>query len=199
MLFFLSSFAYSYGFQYRNINAEIESPPSCEIIIPDGGLYQFNQMHARLFHATKKTEIPEVVKTWQVICNIPTQLSVQFSDNRMDTSSIEIEDNFGLGRVNVNGKLGNYKLILNKFKVDGDSVGLGVINNISQSRKNVLTVLKNENYAWLNSDDSLSVGKNFSLSIAVKPILNSLIETNGPIIDGADFDGSADIIFSFGI
>ncbi len=71
--FFFSSSVYSYSFQDRNINAEIESPPSCEIVIPDGGQYQFNQMHLRLFHATKKTEIPEVVKTWQVICNKSTQ------------------------------------------------------------------------------------------------------------------------------
>nr|WP_282557234.1 MULTISPECIES: hypothetical protein [Providencia] len=198
--FFFSDFVYSYSLQNRNINAEIESPPSCEIIIPDGGQYQFNQIHARLFHATKKMEIPEVVKTWQVVCNTSIQLSVRFSDNRVDTSSIGIENNFGLGQVNTHGKLGNYQLILNQFKVDGDLVGLGAINNISQSKTTKgLTVLKNEIYTWLNSDNSLSVGKVFSLNIAVKPILNNLTETNGPIIDGADFDGSADIIFSFGI
>lgn len=191
---------YSRTFQDRSLVDVIESPPTCEIITPDGGQYQFNQLHARQFDFIKKTDIPEIVKTWQVSCNVPTQLLVQFSDNRSDTSLIGNESYFGLGRVNNQGLLGNYQLILDQAKVDSQSAELGLIESSALS-KNVqrISVLKNKRYGWLTNGQTLSSGRFFSVNIAVKPILNSLKETNGPIIEATELDGSVDIIFSFGI
>lgn len=198
-LFFCVS-SYSQSFQSRNIIEQIESPPTCEIIIPDGGQYQFNHLHARQFDSAKMTEIPMISKTWQVSCNTPTQLLVQFSDNRSDTSQMGNESYFGLGKVNNQGRLGNYQLILNQPKVDGQSVGIGILEGVGRFlRIQGEAVLKNKQYAWFTNENVLYSGKKFSVNIAVKPILNSLKETNGPIIEAMELDGSADIIFSFGI
>ncbi|HHR6502066.1 TPA: hypothetical protein ACS8CD_002611 [Providencia alcalifaciens] len=197
---FFSEAANSHNFQSRNILEQIESPSTCEIVIPDGGQYQFNQLHARQFDPIKMTEIPEISKTWQVSCNTPTQLLIQFSDNRSDTSQMGNESYFGLGKVNNQGRLGNYQLILNQPKVDGQSVGIGVVEGVGMiQRTQGEAVLKSKQYAWFTNENVLSSGKNFSVNIAVKPILNSLKETNGPIIEAMELDGSADIIFSFGI
>ncbi|MEQ5127475.1 MULTISPECIES: DUF1120 domain-containing protein [Providencia] len=196
---FFSEAVYSHTFQNRNIIEQVESPPTCEIVIPDGGQYQFNQLHARQFNAVKATEIPEITKTWQVSCNTPTQLLVQFSDNRSDSSQLGNEDYFGLGKVNNQGRLGNYQLILNQSKVDGQAVGIGAVEGSGPFQRTQGAVLKGKKYAWFTNENVLSSGKNFTVNIAVKPILNSLKETNGPIIDAVELDGSADIIFSFGI
>ncbi|EPJ0398075.1 hypothetical protein OKT23_00095 [Providencia rettgeri] len=197
---FFSEAVYSHTFSSRNIIEQVESPPTCDIVIPDGGQYQFNQLHARQFNLVKTTEILQISKIWQVSCNTPTQLLVQFSDNRSDTSQMGNESYFGLGKVNNQGRLGNYQLILNQPKVDGQSVGIRILEGVggflpTQGE----AVLKNKQYAWFTNENVLSSGKNFSVNIAVKPILNSLKETNGPIIEAMELDGSADIIFSFGI
>ncbi|MEX6001592.1 hypothetical protein AB6H14_04785 [Providencia vermicola] len=39
----------------------------------------------------------------------------------------------------------------------------------------------------------------FSVDITVSAKLNSLKETDGPIVNGAELDGNAELIFSFGI
>ncbi|UBX47714.1 hypothetical protein LDO51_10940 [Providencia alcalifaciens] len=196
---FFSDIAYSYTFQNRNIIEQIESPPTCEVIIPDGGKYQFNQLHASQFNAVKATEIPEITKTWQVSCNTPIQLLVQFSDNRSDSSKLGSEDYFGLGKVNSQGRLGNYQLILNQPKVDGQSVGIGAVEGVGSFQRIQGAALKGKKYGWFANENVLSSGKTFTVNIAVKPILNNLTETNGPIIEAVELDGSADVIFSFGI
>lgn len=196
----INKIAYSHVFQSRDIIERIESPPTCEIIIPEGGQYRFNELHARQFDPVKVTEIPAISKTWQVSCNTQTQLLIQFSDNRSDTSQMGNESYFGLGKVNNQGRLGNYQLILNQPKVDGQSVGISAVDGVGgDHRMQRAVVSKSKQYAWFTNENLLSSGKIFSINIVVKPILNSLKETSGPIIEAVELDGSADIIFSFGI
>ncbi|ETS99353.1 MULTISPECIES: DUF1120 domain-containing protein [Providencia] len=197
---FCNKIAYSQTIQNENFIGQIKSPPTCEVIIPNGGEYRFNQLHARQFDLNKTTEIPELSKIWQISCNTPTLLLVQFSDNRSETSQMGNDSYFGLGKVNNQGRLGNYQLILSQLKVDGQAVGVGVVNGtelLPSTQESI--VLKSKQYAWVTNENVISNGSHFAVNIAVKPILNSLKETNGPIVEAVELDGSANIIFSFGI
>ncbi|MBG5919087.1 hypothetical protein [Providencia stuartii] len=196
---FLSVFVKAQGIYAQNIPAETVIPPSCDIIPPNDGNYQFSQLHASHFKLNELTEIPEVKKTWQVLCNTPVSLFLKIVDNRHDSSRLDNESYFGLGHVNRQGKIGNYQLTLSHASVDNERADMFLSENMSASKASSMTVKKNKTYGWLLGENTPASGKVFSVDITVSAKLNSLKETDGPIVNGAELDGNAELIFSFGI
>ncbi|MEQ4690858.1 hypothetical protein [Providencia manganoxydans] len=197
-LIFLYKNSYSQGLYGSEITPEIVKPPSCEVISPDGGQYQINKVQAHHIKRNDSFQLPEMNKTWLVICDIPVSLFLQFIDNRKDSSPID-NNYFGLGNVNGNGKLGAYQIILNHAKIDDKPARIYVKDNATNGDSDKIIVSDNHIYGFSLNDNNITNGEKFSINILVKSKLNSLKETNGPLIDGAELDGSAELIFSFGI
>ncbi|WP_272570717.1 hypothetical protein [Providencia sp. PROV267] len=199
LMFYFCDYSNAQGVYRQNIITDIVTPPSCEIIPPNNGNYQFSQLHAHYFKLNKVTALPELKQTWQVMCNTPINLFLKIIDNRHDSSRMDDESYFGLGNVNGSGKIGDYRLTLSHANVDNEKAELFLSENLSGTRRSAITVKKNRIYGWLTGESHIASGKLFSVDITVSPKLNSLKETHGPIVNGAELDGNAELIFSFGI
>lgn len=180
---------------------DIQQAPSCEIQAPDGGEYQYAQLHASMFHPQRTTALPAMTKRWSVICDAPASLVLEVKDLQQNSAPTDDRTQFGLGTVNGNGKLGQYQITLNNAAVDNKAVSLYETNDASVigSLSSQFIVSADKNYGWAGSDHKMSSGKVFSADITVSPVLNSLQLTQGPLIHGAELNGMAEMIFSFGI
>lgn len=182
---------------------DIGSIPTCDVTAPEGGQYIFSQLHASLFQSQQTTSLPEITKTWIVNCTDSAMLQVRFQDNQQSSAPVSDATGtlFGLGFVNNTGRLGYYQLTLSEPEVDSNKVSLYQLEGerIQDKKSAKYTVQQGKGYGWTeNGIDPLS-GKMFSVNIAVSPVLNSLQLTQGPLVNGAELDGQAELYFSFGI
>lgn len=180
---------------------EIQQAPSCEIQAPDGGEYQYAQLHASLVHTQRITALPVMTKRWSVTCDAPASLILEVKDLQRSSAPTNDSAQFGLGTVNGSGKLGQYKIALSNAEVDNKQVSLYETNDIAVvgalSSQYILS--SDKAYGWAGNDKKISSGKIFSIDITVSPTLNNLQLTRGPLVDGAELNGGAELIFSFGI
>lgn len=180
---------------------EIQPAPTCDIQAPDGGEYAYAQLHASQFQARQTTSLPPMTRRWAVVCDAPTTLMLQARDLQSASAPRGDSTQFGLGVVNGSGYLGQYQITLGNADIDGRAARIyetsdASVPGVAAAKWDIST---EKYYGWTESDGSASSGKLFSADITVSPELNSLQFTNGPLVNGAELNGLAEVIFTFGL
>lgn len=165
--------------------------------------YPYTQLHAGLFHPTQKTSLPPVSQTIQILCSAPVSNAFLRVDSDIQSSSVSGNDptHFGLGFVNGQGQLGYYQVKLDDAQVDEKSSLLYQAresSSIGQASAEVIlhsTLL----HGWAQNNHTPMSGQRFSVRMTIIPTLNSLKETNGPLVNGAELNGELVLSFPFGI
>ncbi|HEM8293617.1 hypothetical protein ACBQ54_18380 [Providencia vermicola] len=175
---------------------------SCTLLPAEGGLYHYARLPAELVKNRETTVLPSMTKTWAIQCTAATTVSFEVQDLQSDSVGRNDKTRFGLGYVNVAGKLGSFAIEVSRATVDNDDTFFNTIDNraATTNNKTKMAVSQGQSLGWYRGDESaLAVGQTFTLDITVTPTLNSLQETNGPLVNGAELDGLAQFIFTFGL
>ncbi len=177
--------------------------PSCIVNAPDGGIYNVGKVSSTKIKAgTVVTELAPIRKTWTVICDGVTYLSLTSHDNRIASiSDVTGIHNFGLGFVNGTGKIGFYRTTMSNAKVDGASSFLYFIDasNALQGGHSLETLRNNYRFGWAENTTTAKAGKIFSADFTVTPTLAGASTMGGPITENINIDGSLTMNFAFGI
>nr|ELR5039596.1 hypothetical protein [Providencia stuartii]ELR5082276.1 hypothetical protein [Providencia stuartii] len=185
----------------QTVFPEIEAAPTCELILPNAGEYAYAQLPARQVQLQQNTTLPPMTQTWSINCSAPTTVLFKVTDLQRDTTSGQDTTQFGLGYVNGAGEIGYFRLDLSHATVDSqitrlyqtqDQQQLGVLTN-------QLTVENDQFYGWATDENRAAIGSLFTMDMTVTPTLNSLQETQGPLVSGAELAGNVSLSFQFGI
>lgn len=173
---------------------------SCTALAPDIE-YTYPQLHARLFQRHAPATLPSLSQTWQVVCSAPVSalfLTVD-ADQQADTLSDSDPTRFGLGPVNGQGRLGTYQVILDNAMVDGMPVQLYQTTSqtlVGESKSSVM--LKSAAFqGWTRDGHLPAKGQHYSVRLTTTPVLNSLQETHGPLVNGGELQGTLVLAFPF--
>ncbi len=176
--------------------------PVCTVAASDDGVYDFGKQSATLVKPNAYTNLTPMVKTWTVTCDAETYLNLTPTDNRADSTSAVANANFGLGKVNTDGKIGYYTATMSKATVDNTSTSLfSTRNNVIASADVAATtaIATGGRSGWAASSTTQKSGKVFSADITVQPYLASSAIMQGPITDDTNLDGSLTLSFAYGI
>lgn len=198
----LCHLAYAQGENFIDLSVHVDIEQTCTIVPADGGLYHYTTLPAGLVKSRETISLPPMTKTWAIQCSAPTTLSFEVQDLQADSVNGNDKTHFGLGFVNDAGKLGFYTVEISGATVDNDKMAFSVLDSVSTSsnHKPKMTVSQGQLIGWTRGEERTpSMGKAFTLDITVLPILNSLQETNGPLVSGAELNGQAQFIFTFGL
>ncbi|CNG96085.1 MULTISPECIES: DUF1120 domain-containing protein [Yersinia] len=177
------------------------SVPTCNVIAPDGGIYDLGKISAaNIKSGTTTTVLTPIKKTWTITCDAETYLSYKHLDNRSESASHVSTSSYGLGFVNGTGKIGYYTIIMSNAKIDNATSNLVCIAlDGSSPCTTTSNLVKGEVHAWANADKSLKAGKTFSADLEVSAVLAGTTTMNGPINEDTQIDGSMTLNFAFGI
>ncbi|ATM96378.1 beta-fimbriae major subunit [Yersinia frederiksenii] len=174
--------------------------PSCTIVAPDEGVYDFGHLSSSLVKSgVATTALTPITKTWTVNCDAETYLNFTPVDNRTASASVVATTNFGMGNVNGSGKLGYYTAQMKNGTVDGKTSNVfssATTTFAAASAANLTTGLRT---GWSSAANTQSTGKVFTADITVSPTLAGTTTMGGPITEDAEIDGSMTMNFAFGI
>lgn len=164
--------------------------------------YPYAQLHARLFQRETKTTLPFITQTWHISCSQPID-GMRLWVNDMVANSVTDGDptHFGLGLVNGQGSLGYYTVTLANAQVDGQPVLLyhSADESVVGQPQSAVTLQSSQFYGWVTPTGTPASGQQFTVTLTVFPTLNSLIDTQGPLVDGAELNGDLALSVSFGL
>lgn len=177
--------------------------PSCTVN-NSGGVFDLGRLSSSLIQANKSYDLTPRQQDWVVSCDAEAALTFTVVDHRINDKMNAGAEYFGLGRVNGQGKLGQYRILMSQASVDGrstaiqDSLSMVQINAVNE------TYLKSDgtHYGWVspnNGMNQLTTGQVFNARFTVSPTLASREQMNGPIVGEVQLDGLATMNFSFGI
>ncbi|WP_145490684.1 DUF1120 domain-containing protein [Yersinia rohdei] len=174
--------------------------PSCTIVAPDEGVYDFGRLSASLVKSgTATTPITAQTKTWTVNCDADTYLNFTPVDNRVASSSSLAASAFGLGNVNNTGKIGFYTAQITQGTVDSKASNLFTTATNEISSAPAEDLMPGRRTGWASAANTQSSGKVFTANISVRPILGGTTTMGGPITEDVKIDGSMTMNFAFGI
>ncbi|CQI95855.1 beta-fimbriae major subunit [Yersinia rohdei] len=174
--------------------------PSCTIVAPDEGVYDFGRLSASLVKSgTDRTALTGQTKTWTVNCDADTYLNFTPVDNRAASSSVATANAFGLGNVNNTGKIGYYTAQMTQATVDSKASNLFTTATNEISSAPTAGLITGRRTGWASAANTQSSGKVFTADITVSPILGGTTDMGGPITDDVKIDGSLTMNFAFGI
>lgn len=182
----------------------LESPrnETCEIQTADR-LYSYTQLKASQFHPTEMTALPPISQTVHVICSATVaSLLIQVdSDVQAASTRGHGPTYFGLGFVNGQGRLGDYRVKLTDARVNDQQTQLYQTTNPTQvGRVQAESWLQLSGYhGWSRDGVMPEAGARYSVILTVYPYLNSLQDTNGPLVSGAELNGELVLSFPFSI
>lgn len=175
---------------------------SCTVLAPDIE-YTYPPLQARIFQRHEQTTLPVLSQTWQVVCSAPVVylfLTVE-ADQQLDSLSGLDPTHLGLGTVNEQGRLGCYQVTLDNATVDGAPVQLYQTHNpthVGTPQSNLM--LKSAVFqGWTSDGHAPAKGQQYSIRLTISPTLNSLQETQGPLVNGGELNGELVLAFPFNI
>ncbi|MHC8288596.1 DUF1120 domain-containing protein [Pseudomonas sp. XS1P51] len=90
----------------------IITPAACEPNLANGGIVDYGKKFAKDLNETSHTRLEDRTIQLTVNCNAAAQFAISLRDNRPNTASlIGGVQNFGLGLINGNERLGDYYLV----------------------------------------------------------------------------------------
>lgn len=193
--------SFSSGVFSQSLIQEVLEEETCSFSSPEV-TYPYTQLHASIFQRDSQTPLPPITQTWSISCSQPIE-GMRFWVTDMVASSVADGNSthFGLGHVNSHGNLGYYTVTLANPQVDGKSVLLYQSSDetVVGQPQTTITLQSNKFHGWVMPGGSVASGQQFSVNLTVSPTLNSLANTNGPLVEGAELDGELMLNLSFGI
>jgi len=190
------------GLMSQDIFIDEPVADSCTVLAPDIE-YNYPQLSAHLFQRHAPTALPSLSQTVQVVCSAPVDALFLTVETDPQSASLADQDptHFGLGTVNQQGLLGYYQVTLDNAAVDGSSVLLYQTDDPSHISPPLASLkLKPIAFHGWTLDGRIPVkGQQYSVRLTVSPTLNSLRETQGPLVNGGELNGSLVLAFPFGI
>ncbi|MFG0740571.1 hypothetical protein ACF8NH_03235 [Providencia sp. TYF_10] len=190
------------GLVAQELLVEPLTADSCTISMTEVN-YPYTQLSAALFHPTQKKTLPPMTQTLQIICSVPVSQMTMEVVSDTQTSSVTSADptHFGLGHVNGQGSLGYYQVKLDEAKVGNDAGKLyhTADENAVGTLQPSLFLQSGGYQGWAKEGSAPASGQQFSVNMTVLPILSSLKETHGPLVEGANLNGELVLRFPFGI
>ena len=166
----------------------------CFVSSSDDVSYTYFNLTAGMFKIDKRVELPSITQKISIHCN--KKMPIEFIVH--DRGDFTARDSFSLGKVNKTGNIGYFQIKLSNFTIDNEPAMINYVNGGVNQVYTEKIIEKDEIVGWLNKN-KINSGQVFSMDITVISTLNNLTETNGPIIDGAELDGLAEIQLSLGI
>ncbi|HFR4114305.1 TPA: fimbrial assembly protein [Yersinia enterocolitica] len=177
--------------------------PTCNINAPDSGVYDTGNISStQIKSGTATTELPKITKNWTVSCDSETFLTVNSTDNRKNSSSVDGVGTYGLGMINSTGKIGYFTVRMSNAKIDGSPSRLFYTKSNTFTASDEVWLYRGDGgyiQGWASADNVLKSGKIFSADLAVTPILAGTETMNGPVTEDTKVDGSLTMNFAFGI
>lgn len=203
-LFFSSTLiaeSFSSGVFAQAVMPDVLEEETCSFSTPEV-TYPYTQLHASLFQRDSQASLPPITQTWHISCSQPID-GIRIWVNDMAASSVTDGDptHFGLGQVNGQGSLGYYTVTLANAQVDGESVSLSQSpdeTGIGQPQSSV-TLQSGQFHGWVTPIGTPVSGQQFAVTLTISPTLNSLVDTHGPLVDGAELNGDLALSVSFGL
>ncbi|AWM90428.1 hypothetical protein DJ564_06145 [Pseudomonas sp. 31-12] len=92
------------------------TPSACTPILSSGGIANHGKISVKDLSPDKVTYLPQIVLQMAVNCDAPTTFALSPTDNRSGTGTAS--SYFGLGLINTNQKLGNFRVIPRNVMAD---------------------------------------------------------------------------------
>ncbi|MVV52012.1 DUF1120 domain-containing protein [Pseudomonas sp. PB120] len=92
------------------------TPNACTPVLAGGGIADHGKISVQDLNPDKPTYLPEIVMQMTVNCDAATPFAINPIDNRAGTSTFG--SYFGLGLINTNEKLGNFRVIPRNVMAD---------------------------------------------------------------------------------
>lgn len=198
----VSAQVFNTGLLTQELTPEPVNNDTCEIQTTDI-LYPYNQLKASQFHPTEITALPPMSQTINIICSAPMTSLSMYVDTDTQSSSVQGNDptHFGLGFVNGKGRLGYYRVKLTDARVNGKQTQLYQTTDLTQTSRTLTEAwLQSSIYQGWVREQSLPNGpEQYSMMMTIYPYLNSLKDTNGPLVSGAELNGELVLSFPFSI
>jgi hypothetical protein len=171
------------------------APSRCEIMAPNGGVYDFGRIAVAPGRADAQDRaLAPMTQTWQIRCDGATYLAVEPEDNRVGTASREGAAHFGLG-----GKLarplGYYRLTLSQPRIDS-APAAAYTAGVPRAAAGGMPLMPGARTQWRTPDNAARSGQQFAADITVSPWL---AHQSGPVSEGEILDGSVTLNFIFGL
>lgn len=203
-LFFSSTLiaeSFSSGVFAQAVVPDVLEEDTCSFSTPEV-TYPYAQLHASLFQRDNQKPLPLITQTLYISCSQPID-GMRIWVNDMAASSVTDGDptHFGLGQVNGQGSLGYYTVTLANAQVDGESVSLYQSpdeTGIGLPQSSVI-LQSGQFHGWATPAGALASGQQFTVTLTISPTLNSLADTHGPLVDGAELNGDLALRVSFGL
>ena len=180
--------------------------PGCTVAAPGGdGVYDFDVISPTLIKpGTTHTALTALKKNWVVTCDAETFLTFSVVDNRAASVSTPSATNFGLGDVNLTGKIGYYTVVMSAPTIDGmDSTAFrAVIGSGSPWASTSTSLYSTHEMGWSTGSAWSAVlksGKVFAADLEVQPHLGGTTTMGGTVKDDVTLDGSLTMNFAFGL
>lgn len=193
--------SFSSGVFAQTVIPEILEEETCTFSTPEV-TYPYAQLHASLFQRNSQTPLPHITKTWHISCSQPID-GMRIWVNDMAASSVTDGDptHFGLGTVNGQGSLGYYTVTLANAQIDGQPASLyqSPDDTALGQPQSVVTLQSAQFHGWVTPAGTPASGQQFAVTVTISPTLNSLADTHGPLVDGAELNGDLALRISFGL
>lgn len=95
------------------------TPSACTPSMSSGGTVDYGKLSAKDLNVDTVTRLPREYLQLRVECDAATVFALQGHDNRAGSSLDGDEDNYGLGLINGDEKLGSYAVSLSSAVADG--------------------------------------------------------------------------------
>ncbi|BEM64672.1 DUF1120 domain-containing protein [Serratia sp. IR-2025] len=176
--------------------------PTCDVTLPQGGVFDFGSISHTLVSATQPTSLGHAGGSYMTVnCSMETPLTFRVVDNRLGTASISGSKYLGLGNVNGSGKLGYYTLNAKMPQIDGRLGSMfGTTNGTIGSLSSDIPLEHGKRFGWAPSgQQKLAIGKKFEVMMVAEAFLAKKADMQGGIGDDVKLDGSTTLEFGFGL
>lgn len=184
-------------------------PESCEAALGGEGVVDYGTIGAGLIQAAAETALAETKSvTLTVTCPSSTTVAFSVTDNRSESKSSggTAANNFGLGNVHTDGKLGRYIATLRNGKVGGSSVNFVYRTSssggfaYSSSTRPISASQPGYQYSWTSNVTNAPASSTlFTADVEISAWLASRAEMKGAITEDVPLDGSMTLTFVTGL
>ncbi|TPG80719.1 DUF1120 domain-containing protein [Pseudomonas arsenicoxydans] len=167
------------------------TPNACTPVLAGGGIADHGKFSVQDLNPDKHTYLPEIVMQMTVSCDAATSFAINPIDNRAGTGTAGTY--FGLGLINTNEKLGNFRVIPRNVMADGTHAQAILSTDGGETwLKEGATAFWGVNNIWsvgaLGADIAPIAMKDLSLDLRVRTGIaptNSLTLTDEVTLDGS--------------
>jgi len=177
--------------------------PACTVTADNDGIYDYGDLSPTdIKPGNTVNPLASITKKWAIDCQGDTYLSFSVVDNADATESAKADQNFGLGNVNTDGKLGYFTVLMENATVDKAPSHVFATTSNSVANKGATTFVRKTGHTmgWAQTGShTQQIGRVFETDMTVTATLAGSAAMNGPITDDVPLAGSLTLNFAYGL